>query len=338
VGDSYLPSAVFAASFAALAQTHKIDYVDIPPAAPGRAVSESEQRLREYIGAPEWLAAALAEAPYDVLVVHGAPVTDQVLASASTMRLVCCARGGPVNIDLEQTRVRGVAVTTTPGKNADAVADLTIAFMIMLTRRLPYAIESAKASGVGASTFEGADYIGGELGGSRLGLVGYGNVGRRVAQRAQAFGMDVAAYDPYLARGAATDSVAFVELAELLRTADFVSLHARATAENRHMFGATQFRTMKDSAYFVNTARETLVDEAALVEALVTPTIAGAALDVIEPTQHGEISVFATLANAIVTPHIGGATHETLARGAAMIADEIDRFAAGRPLKFAATA
>jgi phosphoglycerate dehydrogenase-like enzyme len=237
-----------------------------------------------------------------------------------------------VNVDVAAASARGLPGVTTPGKNAEAVADQTIAFMIMLARRFPKAIAFVeRGGGFGDSAFEGAQFFGHELGGHVLGLVGFGQVGRRVAARAAAFGMTVLAYDPYVELDAAAGVEQVATLDELLARSHFVSLHARASAENENLFDAAAFAAMRPGAYFLNTARETLVDEAALDAALSSRRLAGAALDVLRPRSDRPHPLLRH-ENVVVTPHIGGATAETLLRGVQMIADEIRRLARGEPL------
>src|SRR6185312_12112649 len=191
----------------------------------------------------------------DVLVVHGAPVTDEVLEAGRRLRLVCCARGGPVNVDVKAASARGIPVVNTPGKNADAVADQALAFMVMLARGFPRAQKFLLDGGrLGESAYEGAQFLGHELGSHVLGLVGYGNVGKRVARRALAFGTRVIVYDPYI-ESIDLDGVRQVQsLAALLQEADFVSLHVRASAETENLFGRGEFAAMKRGAWFINTA------------------------------------------------------------------------------------
>ncbi len=264
---------------------------------------------------------------------HGAPVTDEVLAAGSGLRLVCCARGGPVNVDVAAATVRRIPVVNTPGKNADAVADQTIAFLVMLARGFPRAQQFLMGGGrLGESAYEGAQFLGHELGGHVLGLVGYGNVGRRVCRRALAFGMIVAVYDPFVEVGNGDGARQVRTLTDLLAMADFVSLHVRASGQTENLIGAEEFGQMKPGAYFVNTAREALVDEGALEAALASGHLAGAALDVVRPRSGTGPHPLLKLGNVVITPHIGGATHETLLRGATMVVDEIMRFAAGQPL------
>jgi D-3-phosphoglycerate dehydrogenase len=326
VGDSYIPTSVFADAFAALEADHELAYRQLDVTRGFDPSTASERLISEYAGTPAELLEWIADV--DVLIVHGAPVTREVL-SAGPLRLVCCARGGPRNIDLEAATELGIPVVTTPGKNAEAVADQTICFLIMLARAFPKAQRFVSGGNrLGASAFEGRQFFGHELGGRVLGLVGYGNVGRGVARRAAGFGMEVVAFDPLIEID--DDSIGQLwTLKDLLSMADFVSLHARATSENENLFRQGSFASMKPGAYFVNTARETLVDENALDEALSSGHIGGAALDVVRPRRAGGPHPLLRHENVIITPHIGGATHETLRRGARMIADEVQRFTTG---------
>jgi D-3-phosphoglycerate dehydrogenase len=319
-----MPSRYFRAAFGGL-DGHVIRYADVNAAPPPAAPTPSEAKLREYLGSPGELIARMDG--IDVLAVHGAPVTDAVLDASPALKLVCCARGGPVNVDVEAASERGLPLALSPGKNAEAVADLTLAFLVMLARGIPRAQRFLDDGGRLKDNWDGARFIGRDLRGQTLGLVGLGNVGRRVALRARAFGMDVLAFDPYVHTDEGVDT-----LDELLARADFVSLHARATSENTRLFDAARFAQMKPGACFVNTARESLVDEGALDEALASGRLAGAALDVVETNAPEGRHPLLRHDNVVITPHIGGATRETLAQGAEMVAEEIARFAAGEPL------
>jgi D-3-phosphoglycerate dehydrogenase len=338
LGDSYMPVDVFRSAFDRLADRFDLDFVQLEDDPGWTPSTDSERSLRESFGRPEDVTASVRGC--DVIVVHGAPITDEILAAAPTVRLVACARGGPVNVDVRSASDRAVVVVTTPGKNADAVADLTLAFMVMLARRMPEALGAvADGAPLGASAFEGGSYMGHELGGHTLGVVGLGRVGGRVALRARAFGMSVLAFDPYIDAKVVEEAAAsFAPMPELLRESDVVSLHARATPDNANLMGRAQFASMKPGAYFVNTSRETLVDESALREALESGHLAGAALDVVRPHAGDGRHPLLDAPNVILTPHIGGSTHETLARGAEMLAAEIERFAKGQPLNHAVNA
>jgi D-3-phosphoglycerate dehydrogenase len=332
VGDSFVPVPVFEQGLAGLRSEHRLEYLQLDESKELVPASPSEYSIREYMGTPAQLAARVGDA--EILIVHGAPVTDEVLAAASALKLICCARGGPVNVDVAAASARHIPVVNTPGKNAESVADQALAFMVMLARGFPRAQRFLIDGGtLGGSAYEGARFMGHDLGGHVLGLLGFGNVGSRVQRRAVAFGMRLVVYDPYVRVGdlASTEQVATLE--ELLARSDFVSVHVRATAETENLFGAKQFADMKRGSYFVNTARESLVDEEALDTALASGHLAGAALDVVRPRTEGGPHPLLRHDNVVITPHIGGATHETLLRGVTMVAEEIKRFAAGEQLQ-----
>jgi D-3-phosphoglycerate dehydrogenase len=265
----------------------------------------------------------------EVLAVQGAPVTAEVLAAGAGLRLVACARGGPLNVDLDALSARGLPLVNTPGKNSEAVADLTLAFLVMLARAVPLAVRFLEEGRRVRDNWEGARFMGADLREHTLGLVGYGQVGQRVAQRAHAFGMSMLVYDPYV-QADGHEQVQLLD--ELLRRSDFVSLHARATPATERIIDAPAIAAMKPGAVLVNTARESLVDEDALDAALSSGHLGGAGLDVFDSPPVGEPSRLLRHENVVLTPHIGGATRETLKQGAEMLAADIARFGAGEPL------
>src|SRR5215469_2936417 len=233
---------------------------------------------------------ARAAAGHDVLVVHGAPVSAEALA----------------------------------------VADLTIAFALMLIRGVPRASRHLADSGtLSESVYDGREFFGREAPGTVLGLVGLGHVGRNVASRALALSFDVIAHDP-VTPAIVPVGVRLVSLDRLLADADIVSVHARATVANWHMFSAPVFAQMKLGASFINTARESLVDEDALAGAVRSGALAGAALDVMERPAAGTRHPLLDLPQVFITPHIGGATQETLDRGARQAAAAVAAILAGQ--------
>jgi D-3-phosphoglycerate dehydrogenase len=331
VGDSYCPAKHFVSAFATLAESHDVRFMDIVSQPDWTASTPSERSIREYLGTPDQLADVLDGD--DVLVVQGAPVTDRVMAANPSLRLICCARGGPVNVDLAAATALGIPVVTTPAKNADAVAELTIALMVMIARRVPEAIRHAESGDpIFHDNYEGADWFGRELGGHTLGVIGYGAIGRRVAARGRSMAMRVLAFDPYVDETSLTNGIALCDLPTLLRSSDFVSIHARLTPDNHGMFSSAEFEAMPRGSYVINTARHELVDEAALLQALATGQLAGAALDVATPSPAVGRHPLLSFPNVMLLPHVGGATYETLRRGAEMAAAEIERFGAGLPL------
>ena len=324
VGDPFMPVSAYAEALAGLEGRVELSTMQIDEVASAPPVTESERRLREYVGDPAEMVRAVAG--HDVLVVHGAAVSAEVLGAAP-LRLVCCARGGPVNVDVAAATDRGIPVVNTPGKNAEAVAELTIAFALLLIRAVPRASRHLlDGGGFAESVFEGREFFGREAPSLTMGLVGLGHVGREGARRARALGFTVLGYDPQPPGD--TPGVHLVDLDTLLARSDIVSLHARLTPENRRMFSRDRFAQMRPGAYFINTAREALVDETALRQALKQGILGGAALDVLEraPGRHPLLG----LPNVLVTPHIGGATAETLTRGAHRAVTAVAELLAGR--------
>jgi D-3-phosphoglycerate dehydrogenase len=330
VGDSYMAARYFRDAFTRLEAAHRVEYLEVDADRAFTPASPSECKLHEYQGSPVEMAEHMGGV--EVLAVHGAPVSDAVLDASADLRLVCCARGGPVNVDVEAVNARGLPLVTTPGKNAEAVADQTLAFLVMLARGFPKAQQFIEGGGQVTDNWAGALFLGNDLRGHTLGVVGFGRIGHRVATRALSFGMRVLAFDPFWSDGADGPVERVFELDDLLTRSDFVSVHARASEENENLFGAAQFARMKPGACFVNTARETLVDEDALDAALESGQLRGAALDVIRPSTLPGRHRLLRHGNVVITPHIGGATHETLIQGAEMLAAEIVRFAAGEPM------
>jgi D-3-phosphoglycerate dehydrogenase / 2-oxoglutarate reductase len=326
VGDPYMPVSAYTEALARLGDAVSVSTLQVQAATPTPR-TESERGLREYAGDPA--AVARAVAGHDVLIVHGAPVSAEVLAAAP-LRLVCCARGGPVNVDVAAATALGIPVVNTPGKNAEAVAELTIAFALLLIRSVPRASRHLlDGGGFAESVFEGREFFGREVPGLTLGLVGLGHVGREVARRALALGFTVTAHDPF-PPPRPVPGVTLTDLDQLLERADIVSVHARQTPDNVRMFSAKRFAQMRDGAMFINTARESLVDEAALGQALEEGKLAGAALDVLERIPGGGRHPLLDMPSVFVTPHIGGATEETLARGALRAVAAVADLLAGR--------
>ncbi len=329
LGDSYMPADIFARAFAARGLT--IDTATVSDV----TASGDTSTVREFEGDPAEVA-HLAQG-YDVVAFHAAPFTAEVFAALPGLRLIGCARGGPVNVDLAAAAAHGVRVTTTPGKNADAVADLTVGFLISLARNVPSSlrdVDERAATGrpLAESTFEGARWFGREIASLTVGLVGFGNVARLVAARVRALGATVLAYDPFVDPATVSDVRIVADLDQLLAVSDVVSIHARATAQNRHLIGSTQIARMPRGSFLINTARESLVDEGALLDALRDGHLAGAALDVNEPD--GPWRDLVAQPHLILTPHLAGATHETLRRGAEMLADEVTAYTEGRKLRW----
>ncbi len=227
------------------------------------------------------------------------PYTARVFAECPLLQIVSRCGVGIDSVDLRAATEAGVIVTNTPGAMTDAVADYTFALMLSLCRRIVEGDTLMRAGGWG-------EYPGVLVFGKTLGLVGMGQIGQGVLRRARGFDMKILTFDPVLAASAdAADfpDVRFVDLETLLRESDFVSVHAPNLPETKGMFGAAQFALMKSSAYFINTARGALVDEAALVAALHARQIAGAATDVYTQEPLPSDHPLRSAPNCVITPH-----------------------------------
>ena len=242
----------------------------------------------------------------DALLVRSAvKVNQDVLARAPKLKLVGRAGVGTDNVDLDAATAAGVLVMNTPGGNAVSVAEHTLALMLSMARSIPQANASTKSG-----KWEKKKFLGNELRGKTLGVVGFGSIGREVVKRAKAFEMRVVAHDPYVNVQSARDlCVEMLSLADLYRESDYITLHVAFTPETDHMLNAEAFAAMKPGVRIVNCARGELIDKQALENALAGGTIAGVALDVFEQEPPGEDSLFKQ--NSVVaTPHIAGSTEE----------------------------
>jgi D-3-phosphoglycerate dehydrogenase len=265
-----------------------------------------------------------------LLVVEVEEVDAAVLEALPEVRIVASARGVPSNVDLAAATARGVPVLHAPGRNAASVADFTIGLVLAQCRSLARGQHHLRRQGwLVDGELPYLHFRGPELAGRTLGLVGYGAVGREVARRAAGgFGMRVLVSDPYVT--APEPPAEPVALERLLAESDVVSLHCPLTPETTGMIGERQLALLRPGAVLVNTARAAVVDEGALVAALVEGRLAGAALDVFWteplPPDHPLLG----LDNVTLTPHLAGAADDVVARHSAMITDDVARLLAGR--------
>ncbi|MGD1100372.1 MAG: hydroxyacid dehydrogenase [Thermoplasmata archaeon] len=271
---------------------------------------------------PASLPAQLAEA-WALIVRSRTKVTADLLGKAPHLALVARAGVGVDNIDMAATAARGIQVVNAPSAATQSVAELTVAFYLLLVRGLYPFISSTKAGKWERGTH------GRELSGKTVGFVGYGRIARAVAARLVPFGAKAIAFDPFVPK--TVDGTEMVPLDALLERADIVSVHAAVTAENRHLLDTRAFGRMKPGAFLVNVARGALVDEAALLSALASGRLAGAALDVfeVEPPMNKELLANP---NVIPTPHLGASTHDAQARAGTDTVDEVLRALRGEPL------
>lgn len=277
---------------------------------------------------PEELCDLIADA--DALIVRSATrVSAEVLAAAGRLSVVARAGAGVDNIDVEAATRRGILVVNAPDSNTIAVAEHTMALMLCLARPICEA-----NAGMHAGRWEKQRLVGHELRHKVLGLVGLGRVGAAVAVRARSFDMRIVAYDPFVSpERAAQLEVEMLPLDDLLARADYVSLHAPATERTRHMIAARELALMSPTAQLINCARGDLIDEQALVEALTTGRIAGAALDVYPDEPHVNPAL-QQCPHLLLTPHLGASTAEAQDVAAAEVAQQVVDVLAGRPPRY----
>jgi D-3-phosphoglycerate dehydrogenase len=253
---------------------------------------------------PSALAADLAEA--DALLVRSATkVTASLIAAGPALRVVGRAGTGVDNIDVAAASARGVLVVNAPGANSISVAEHACALMLALARDVPAADRAMKDA-----RWEKKRFIGTELRGKTIGIVGFGRIGQEVAQRARAFGMRVVAHDPFISPEiAASHAVELLSLDDLCANADFLTLHVPANADTRHMLNDTRLALAKPGIRIINTARGDLIDEGALRRAIESGKVAGAGLDVFEKEPPGDWTL-AQMPQIVATPHIAASTEE----------------------------
>ncbi len=287
------------------------------------------EEVSEFVGDADEIA-NLAEG-VDLILTHSAPVTMKAIAAAPALKAVAAARGGPVNININACSDRRIPVFYAPGSKGGAVADFTVGLMLAEMRsiaRSHYSLRNAKEWRGDLYQF-GCSGI--EMSAARVGLIGLGAIGKRVAQILIGFGSQVMVFDPFISadeiRALGCEAV---NLERLLKEADIISLHARLTKESRGMLGEKELGSMKPTAILVNTARAELVQESALISALEKKSIAGAALDVFESEPLKDDSPLYRLDNVTITSHLGGASRQAAMLGARIASAEIAKFINGK--------
>ncbi len=292
-----------------------------PLAPAGIELFQSQPGWKTIVSNPKEYARHLADA--DALLVRSAvQVNQSVLQQAPKLRVIGRAGVGIDNVDLDAATAAGVLVMNTPGGNAISVAEHTLALMLAMARHIPQANTSTRAG-----KWEKKKFMGNELRGKTLGIVGLGSIGREVVKRASAFEMRIVAHDPYVTPKIAKDlSVELVDLKALYAACDYISLHVAATPETEGMLSHEAFAQMKTGVRIVNCARGELVDEAALRAAIESGKVADAALDVFaaEPVAAG-CPLFSSEA-VLATPHIGGSTEEAQEIVGVRIAGQVVEF------------
>lgn len=277
----------------------------------------------------------------DILICEYDTIDEEIFDCAENLKFIVCCRGGVKTvIDLDKAMEKGVIVCNNAGRNANAVSDMTIAYILDLTRNITLTNNLIFSRNITTDvkskpdeyrdTVWGLDnnspfirFRGDSVNHMTLGLVGFGHAGRLVAKKAQAFDMNVIVYDPYIDPDVVPDNVSLVKFDTLLKESDVISLHCVVTPQTKHLFSKTEFEKMKNTAYFINTARGELVDEHDLIEALNSDKIAGAAIDVTAVEPISSDCPLLDAKNLIITPHIAGSSLDVQAQGTQMVVESL---------------
>ncbi|NER23732.1 MAG: phosphoglycerate dehydrogenase [Symploca sp. SIO1C2] len=267
---------------------------------------------------PEELAGIIPE--YDALMIRsGTRVTQEIIEAGKQLKIIGRAGVGVDNVDVAAATRQGIVVVNSPEGNTIAAAEHALAMMLSLSRHIPHANESVKSN-----KWDRKRFIGTEVYKKTLGVVGLGKIGSHVATAAQAMGMKLLAYDPFISVERAEQlGCRLVEMDLLLRESDYITLHIPKTAETAHLINAEALAKMKPGARIINCARGGIIDEEALAEALKEGKIAGAALDVFESEPLGESSLRSLEKEVILTPHLGASTEEAQVNVAIDVAEQI---------------
>ena len=269
-------------------------------------------------------------AGYDALIVRsGTKVTREVIEAGTRLKVIGRAGVGVDNIDVDSATERGIMVVNAPGANTISAAEHTIGMLLSLSRKIPAANQSLKSG-----EWSRKKYMGVEVNGKVLGIIGLGRVGGEVAKRAKGLGMRVVAYDPFISQDKAGElGVSLMGFSEVLSISDFITIHTPLMKDTYHLIGKDEFEKMKEGVRIINCARGGIIDENALVEAIKSGKVAGAALDVFEQEPPPMDSDLLKLDSVIVTPHLGASTEEAQRAAAIVIADEVIRALENKPVR-----
>ena len=332
IGDRFIWSTFFKEAVALYLSpiVGRLTYATKDEKWPDVPVASSEE-IDEFVGEPSEIA-KISEGS-QVIVTHLAPITRAVLEASENLRIIGCCRGGPVNIDVEAASKRDIAVVNAPGRNSQTVVEFTLGLILAECRGISRA-HCSLADGVWRGDLYRYDMAGRELKGQTIGLIGFGIIARMLVPYLKPFEMRILAYDPYVApEQFAASGVDRSDLDTLLKSSDIISMHTRLTPETRGMIGSKEFSRMKPGAYFINTARGSLIDYNALYAALKDGRLAGAALDTfyIEPPPPDWPLL--KLDNVTLTPHIAGSSQEAARRGVESVVRDVAAFFSGKPLE-----
>lgn len=294
--------------------------------------------VKEAYGNPDSIKHAIEGC--EVAVSGYAPFTEDIMDASGVLKVIGISRGGPVNVDQKTATEKDVYVLRAVGRNAESVADQTMGFLLSELRHIARHNKEIKSGeyfentiGMGRSGYLGSfNWM--EANGKTLGLIGYGQVGSRVAKRARAFDIRVIVFDPYIDQQILRDEgVEPVDLETVLAESDFVSIHCGLSPETHHMINAEAFKKMKKTAVLINTARGSIINEEALYNALVNGNIASAALDVFKDDPIQADNPLIKLDNITITPHTAGRSPDTEMRGYRQVAQQVARYLRGEGIQ-----
>ena len=285
-----------------------------------------EQGERENIPLPEDVLDALADA--EIIITQFFPITKAVIDACPKLETIGVLRAGIENVNAEYAKEKGIRVFHAVGRNAHAVSDFAVGAIICEARNIARGHYGIK-NGQWIREYPNSASIP-DLHGKTVGIIGYGEIGRLVQKKLSGFDMNVIAYDPYY-HGS---DVQTVDLETLMEVSDFVTIHARLTAENEHMINAELLARMKPTAYLINTSRSGLIDEEALVAVLREHKIAGAFLDVFDHEPPAIDDPLVQLDNVTLTPHMAGGSKDAFYNTPVLLADALIEDIQGKPTRF----
>lgn len=259
---------------------------------------------------------------YEVIITQFTPIGKKMIDKAKSLKYIGVLRGGTENVDQEYAEKKGIKVLNTAGRNARAVAEFTVGLILSETRNIART-NAAMHQDIWLKDFPNKENIP-EIGGKTVGIIGFGHIGQLVGKFLKGMDANVIYYDPYVKKLEGYKKISTIE--ELVRQADIVSIHMRATEETHHIINKTIFDLMNEKTYFINSARSALVDEKAMIEALQNNQIAGAAIDTFDEEPLPVDSPFLKLKNVTLTSHLAGSTADAFKNTPRIWADRFLKF------------
>lgn len=321
IGDLFIPAEIIAKGFKELEandiDVRTVDWAMNEEAELQRINSIVESRGCEAVEPPDYVYALAKDA--DIIATQFCTITRQLIDNCPKLKVIGVLRAGCENVNVEYASKRGIVVLNTPGRNADAVADFTVGMMIAEARNIAKG-HAALKNGNWVRQYSNSDSIP-DMCGKTVGLIGFGQIGRKVAKRLSGFDMTICCYDPYVTEF--PEGVECLSLEEIMSISDFISIHVRSSKKTEKLISIDMIAKMKPTAYLINTSRPSIVDENALIDALKHKRIAGAALDVFSIEPPGINHPLVRLDNVTLTPHMAGGTKDAFYNSPKKMAAEL---------------